>query len=111
MIISLLNNWVEASRKKNIPIITQNGTWKSRKVKFWSEKLAFELFCWSFKVKLCVKTPLNENIWNFPFKNLPISGLSLEMTKNLKNTYLSMLSGFLDSNFCIQNAVGAIISM
>ena len=37
--------------------------------------------------------------------------MSLEMTKNLKNTYLSMLSGFLDSNFGIRDALGAIISM
>ena len=75
-------------------------------------KWAFELFCWSFKVKLCVKTPLNKNIFEtFNFKNLPISVMSLEKTKNLKNTYLSMLSGFLNSNFCIRNALGAIISM
>ena len=37
--------------------------------------------------------------------------MPLEMTKNLKNASLPMLSGFLDSNFCIRNDLGAIISM
>ena len=32
--------------------------------------------------------------------------MSLEMTKNLNNTFLSMLSGFLDSNFCIRICFG-----
>ena len=74
--------------------------------------MGFEHFCSSFKVKLCFKTHLNKNyIWNFQFKNLPISVMSLEMTKNLNNDSLSMLSGFLDSNFCIRNALGAMISM
>ena len=58
-------------------------------------------FLFDFKSKFGVKTPLNKIYLKLSIKNLPISVMSLEMTKNLKNTSLSMLSGFLDSNFCI----------
>ena len=69
--------------------------------------MGFKTFLFVFKSKFGVKTPLNKiYIWNFQFKNLPISVMSLEMTKNLNNTSLSMLSVFLDSNFCIRICFG-----
>ena len=37
---------------------------------------------------------------------MSISVMSLKMTKKLENAHLSMLSGFLDSNFFIRNALG-----
>ena len=67
--------------------------------------MGFQTFLLVFKSKFGVKTPLNKNIFE-SFKNLPISVMYLEMTKNLKNTSLSVLSGFLDSNFCIRICFG-----
>ena len=74
------------------------------------EKLSFDqkkTLLFVFKSKFGVKTPQNKNIFEtLYFKNLPISVMSIEMTKNLKNTSLSMLSGLLDSNFCIRICFG-----
>ena len=60
---------------------------------------------------MCKNSLTKIYILNFQFKNLLISVISFEMTMNLKNASLSMLSGFLDSDFCIRNALRAIISM
>ena len=92
-------------RKKNLPLLI-TVLEKGEKLSF-SQRSGLSNFCVVFKSKFGVKTPLNKNIFEtFQFKNLPISVMSLEMTKNLKNTSLSMLSGFLDSNFCIRICFG-----
>ena len=69
--------------------------------------MGFQTLLFVFKSKFGVKTPLKKKyIWNFHFKNLPIVVMSLEVTKNLKNTSLSKLSRFLDSNFYLRICFG-----
>ena len=60
--------------RKIYPSLLKTVLEKVEKLSF-DQKWAFELFCWSFKVKLCVKTPLNKNI--FETFNLRICPLVL----------------------------------